>query len=81
MAVISGTSRGALRSGRYATRSSRTATIVETAIETTSRMRMATTGSLFRKPLESSVCATKNEPNAPAMNTSPCAKLIIRRIP
>ena len=81
MAVIRGTSRGAFRSGRYATRSSSTATPAETAIPTKIKMAMETSGFLFRNPLESSVPATKNEPNAPHMNTSPWAKLIMRSTP
>ena len=42
---------------------------------------MERTGWEFRSPLESSVFATKYEPNAPHMNTSPWAKLIMRRTP
>ncbi len=41
----------------------------------------AATGLLFRKPLDSRVSATKKEAKAPAMNTSPWAKLIMNRIP
>ena len=36
---------------------------------------------LSRNPLCSQASAKKNAPNAPNMNTSPWAKLIMRRIP
>ncbi len=46
-----------------------------------SRSAIDSTGLLFRNPLCSQASEKKNAPNAPNMNTSPCAKLIIRRIP
>ncbi len=71
IAVIKGTSLGALRSGRYAMRSSSTATSVDVATDTTSRIASAAYGFALRKPLRRYASAKKNEMNAPDMNTSP----------
>ena len=81
IAVMSGTRRGALRSGRYATRSSNTATATEHTMPAIIRIAMESTGLELIKPWSFSTLATKYEPNAPNMNTSPWAKLIIRRTP
>ena len=62
-------------------RSSRTATPIETSIAITSRSAIDRTGLLSKNPLCSHASEKKKAPNAPNMNTSPCAKLIIRRIP
>jgi hypothetical protein len=51
IAVISGTSLGAFRRGRYASRSRRTAVPTETPIATAVTIRRATIGSRSRKPL------------------------------
>ena len=81
IAVINGTSRGALRRGRYASRSRRTAVPTDTTTATRVTIASARRGLLLRKPLFAYASAKKNEPKAPAMKTSPCAKLIMRRIP
>jgi hypothetical protein len=48
---------------------------------TTSRSAIDRTGLLSKNPLSSQASEKKKAPNAPNMKTSPCAKLIIRRIP
>ena len=53
----------------------------DTTIATAVTISSANTGLRFRNPLWTKASAKKKEPNAPAMNTSPCAKLIMRRIP
>ena len=44
-------------------------------------MPSASIGWRFRNPLSVYASAKKYDPNAPTMNTSPWAKLIIRRMP
>ena len=61
-------------------RSSRTATPIETSMATTSRSAIDRTG-LLSMTRSSQASEKKKAPNAPNMKTSPCAKLIIRRIP
>ena len=78
---MSGTSLGALRSGRYATRSNSTATPTDTAMPDTNKIASAMMGWLSRKPLREYALAKKNDANAPNMNTSPWAKLIMRKMP
>ena len=62
-------------------RSSRTATVIEVSIAMISRSPIDSQGLLLRNPLCSQASEKKKAPNAPNMNTSPWAKLIIRRIP
>jgi hypothetical protein len=82
MAVISGASRGALRSGLYAILSTVTLMRPQPSIATTSATRMA--GST--EPNDE-LSVSPNSPIstaaiiAPSMNTSPCAKLISSRMP
>ncbi len=74
MAVMSGASRGALRSGRYATRSMRTAASVAARIAATSTSGRATSAGASCTPGIHRYSASP--PNAPSMKISPCAKLI-----
>ena len=81
-AVIRGASLGALRSGRYPTRSISTFSEPQTSIDTTSVSNSPSTsprGPVARpSPIEAQNPAAVIEP---IMNTSPCAKLISSMIP
>ena len=81
IAVMNGTSRGAFRNGRYATRSSRTATPVDAAIAARRTMASDTTGCSVHRLVRDNGPATTYPIMPPTMNTSPWAKLMKRRTP
>ncbi len=80
IAVISGASRGALRSGRYAMRSIATLTKMQTGIAaarpTTSSTGPGVPGAIVCRPAIVAYAVS-----APTISTSPCAKLIRFRMP
>ncbi len=80
IAVISGARRGALRSGRYATRSIVTLTITQTGIAA-SRPRISSIQPGRPGATPCSPVTTAYAVNAPTINTSPCAKLMRLRMP
>lgn len=79
MAVISTLSRGALRSGRYASRSMVTPRTAHSAMVTSSTSGIANAG----VPLASqpAALATANAIHPPHATMSECAKLMKRRMP
>ena len=83
IAVISGASRGACRSGRYATRSIPVLRAAQNAIA--QRSVTSSAGIRVESEFESSSpnhpTATENVTHEPSMNTSPLAKLISSRMP
>src|SRR5664280_615898 len=74
IAVISGASRGALRSGRYANRSTNTPVTTEVAIAPSRTSGRAT--QTLRPSDAGRAVKTVRPPNAPTMKISPWAKLI-----
>ncbi|MBS1265812.1 MAG: hypothetical protein MAG471_01670 [Acidimicrobiaceae bacterium] len=74
--VISGMSRGESRRGRYATRSIRTAVSVETMIARMMMMASDRRKLLSHIPLSENLSDAMNPVMAPAMKTSPWAKLM-----
>ncbi len=62
-------------------RSSRMATIMDVTMEISSTIEKARTGLACTKPASAMACAAKTAVKAPAMNTSPWAKLIMNRMP
>jgi len=65
MAVIRGTNRGAFRRGRYAIRSNRTATTVETVPASTNQERIESHGCSSRNPERACAFARKAVVRAP----------------
>jgi hypothetical protein len=62
-------------------RSRSTATAVDALIATRNRIAIDRIGDSSSNPFVSRTRAKKNEVKAPTMKTSPCAKLIISRMP
>ena len=81
MAVMSGTSRGAPRSGRYAIRSSSTAMTMLTIIAVARVRAKARMGLESIMPWLFRPVAVNQALKAPHMKTSPWAKLIMNRMP
>ena len=81
-AVISGASLGALRSGRYATRSIRTLSEPHTSMQTIRVAISPNTSATTLDPRPSpTVAANPTAVNEPIIKTSPWAKLISSMIP